>query len=53
METITELFSDAVKSIIDTKKEVDVDGLFKTGGAIALISMVSGLEDFELICFMK
>lgn len=30
----------------------DIDNLFKSGGTTALLSAVSGLDDFELICFL-
>lgn len=30
----------------------DIDSLFKSGGTSALLSAVSGLDDFELICFL-
>lgn len=46
------LLSDAITSIIDTKEESDIDSLFKAGGTSALMSVVSGLDDFELICFL-
>lgn len=46
------LLSDAITSIIDTKEESDIDSLFKAGGTSALMSAVSGLDDFELICFL-
>lgn len=46
------LLSDAITSIIDTKEESDIDSLFKVGGTSALLSAVSGLDDFELICFL-
>ena len=52
MEEISELLSDAITSIIDVKEESDIDSLFKKGGTSALMSEVSGLEDFELICFL-
>ena len=52
MEEISGLLSDAITSIIDVKEESDIDSLFKKGGTSALMSEVSGLEDFELICFM-
>lgn len=52
MAEISELLSDAITSIIDVKEESDIDSLFKKGGTSALMSEVSGLEDFELICFM-
>ena len=31
---------------------VNIDNLFKSGGTTALLSAVSGLDDFELICFL-
>ena len=46
------LLSDAIDSIIDTKEESDIDSLVKKGGTSALMSEVSGLDDFELICFL-
>ncbi|WP_330617579.1 helicase-related protein [Pseudobutyrivibrio sp.] len=52
MAEISGLLSDAINSIIDVKEESDIDSLFKKGGTSALMSEVSGLEDFELICFM-
>lgn len=52
MAEISELLSDAITSIIDVKEESDIDSLFKKGGTSALMSEVSGLEDFELICFV-
>ena len=52
MAEISSLLSDAINSIIDVKEESDIDSLFKKGGTSALMSEVSGLEDFELICFM-
>ena len=45
------LLSEAINSIIDTKEESDIDSLFRSGGTTALLSAVSGLNDFELICF--
>ena len=38
--------------IIDVKEESDIDSLFSAGGTTALLSQVSGLDDFELICFL-
>ncbi len=52
MSEMSELLSLAIDSIIDTKEESDIDSLFKPGGTTALKSTVSGLEDFELICFL-
>lgn len=52
MGDISELLSEAINSIIDVKEESDIDSLFSPGGTSALMSAVSGLEDFELICFL-
>ncbi|MCI6855225.1 MAG: SNF2-related protein [Firmicutes bacterium] len=52
MTATSELLSFATESIIDTKEEGDIDSLFKAGGTSALMSAVSGLDDFELICFL-
>ena len=52
MSEISELLSEAINSIIDVKEENDIDSLFKSGGTSALLSAVSGLDDFELICFL-
>ena len=52
MGEVSELLSEAINSIIDAKEENDIDSLFKSGGTSALLSAVSGLDDFELICFL-
>lgn len=52
MGNVSELLNDAIGSIIDVKEESDIDSLFTAGGTSALMSPVSGLEDFELICFL-
>ena len=52
MSEMSELLNEAVNSILDVKEESDIDSLFKSGGTTALLSQVSGLEDFELICFL-
>ena len=49
---MSELLNEAVNSILDVKEESDIDSLFKSGGTTALLSQVSGLDDFELICFL-
>ena len=51
MSEMSELLSMAIDSIIDAKVDNDIDSLFKSGGTSALMSAVSGLDDFELICF--
>lgn len=52
MAELSELLSEAINSIIDTKEESDIDSLFSVGGTSALMSNISGLDDFELICFL-
>lgn len=52
MSQISELLGEAISSIIDVKEETDIDSLFSAGGTSALMSTVSGLDDFELICFL-
>ena len=52
MAEMSELLSEAINSIIDVKEESDIDSLFSAGGTSALMSSISGLDDFELICFL-
>lgn len=52
MVEMSELLSEAIESIINSKEESDIDSLFSAGGTSALMSSVSGLDDFELICFL-
>ena len=52
MSNISKLLNEAINSIIENKEESDIDSLFKTGGTSALLSQISGLENFELICFL-
>ncbi len=52
MAQVSALLDDAINSIIEVKEESDIDSLFKGGGTSALVSAVSGLDDFELICFV-
>ena len=52
MSEMSELLSKAIDSIIDVKEESDIDSLFSVGGTSALMGQVSGLDDFELICFL-
>ena len=37
---------------MQNKEESDIDSLFSAGGTSALMSEISGLDDFELICFL-
>ncbi len=52
MSAVSELLNEAINSIIDAKEESDIDSLFGSGGTSALLSAVSGLNDFELITFL-
>ena len=52
MQELSNLLRETIHSIIDTKDESDIDSLFTAGGTSALISVVSGLDDFELISFL-
>ena len=52
MAEISALLNDAIDSIINTKEESDIASLFQRGGTTALLSNVSGLDDFELISFL-
>lgn len=52
MHEISSLLRETIHSIIDTKDKSDIDSLFTAGGTSALISVVNGLDDFELISFL-
>lgn len=52
MQELSNLLRETIHSIIDTKEESDINSLFTAGGTSALISVVSGLDDFELISFL-
>ena len=52
MREVSKLLSEAINSIIEVKEESDIDSLFSTGGTSALNTSISGLDDFELICFL-
>ena len=52
MSEMSELLNAAISSIIDKKEESDIYSLFSAGGTSALMNTVSGLNDFELICFL-
>lgn len=52
MQKYSDLLEDAVLSIVDAKADSDLDSLFRAGGTTALLDKVSGLDDFEMICFV-
>jgi SNF2 family DNA or RNA helicase len=51
MQLVSALLTDAINSIVEVKAERDIDSLFSAGGTSALNTHISGLDDFELICF--
>lgn len=52
MSAYSDLLESAVLSVVDAKEDSDLDSLFTAGGTSALLSQVSGLDDFHLICFL-
>lgn len=52
MGKISQLLEDAIMTIIDAKDESDIDSFFGIGQTTFLSGGFSGLDDFELICFM-
>lgn len=52
MKEMSTLLGEAIDSIIHSKEQSDIDSLFTAGGTSALMSEVTGLDDFELICFI-
>lgn len=52
MRGVSELLNGAINSIIAIKEESDIDSLFTSGGTTALMADISGLDDFELVCFL-
>jgi hypothetical protein len=46
------LLADAISSIIYVKDESDIDSFFSAGETTALQNKITGLNDFELICFL-
>jgi SNF2 family DNA or RNA helicase len=52
MDKYSELLEASIGSIIRVKEESDVDSLFTVGETSALTNRISGLDDFELICFL-
>ena len=52
MSLYSELLENAIDSIIDVSEQSDLDS-FLSGGSVSFIdNKVSGLDDFELICFL-
>lgn len=52
MGKYSKLLEETICSIIDVKDESDFESLFSTGESSYLKNTISGLDDFELICFL-
>ena len=52
MGEYSRLLEQAVDSIIHVKAEKDMECLFQEGNLSSLLSVVRGINDFELICFL-
>lgn len=52
MGKVSQLLEDTILSIIDAKDEGNIDSFFSGGQTTFLAGGFSGLDDFELICFM-
>ena len=52
MNAYSQLLHRAVESIIEVKREQEIDSLFSEGTTTALEHKVKGLDDFELITFL-
>jgi hypothetical protein len=52
MNKYSKLLESTINSIINVKEESDMDSLFSVGESSALTNKISGLNDFELICFL-
>ena len=52
MEKPSYLLQRTIQSIINVKKQGDVDSFFKSGITTLKDTFIDGLDDFELICFM-
>ena len=52
MQHYSTLLQKVVESIIEIKEESDIASLFSVGETSALLADISGMDDFELICFL-
>ena len=52
MGRVSEQLEQAISSIIHVKEQSDIDSFFGGGQTTFLSGKISGLDDFELICFM-
>lgn len=52
MSRISALLNDAIRSVIQTKEETDLESFLSGGQVSFLADEIKGLADFELICFL-
>ena len=52
MQHYSTLLQKVVESIIEVNEEADIASLFSVGETSALLADISGMGDFELICFL-
>ena len=52
MDKYSALLTDAIRSMIETTEERDIDSLFTGGSTTALTQTIAGLDDFELTAFV-
>lgn len=53
MNKYSDLLNQTIQSIVEVKKEVDIQSLFRSGGTtLTKKDKIEGLDDFELICFL-
>lgn len=52
MSKYSNLLGEAISSIINVKEESDFESFFSTGESTYMKNTITGLDDFELICFL-
>lgn len=52
MKMYSDLLNATIRSMIEVKEEKDIDSLFSGGATTALLNVIAGLDDFELIAFL-
>ena len=52
MKLISTLLEQTISSVISVNEQSDIDSFFGDGETTALTNQISGLDDFELICFV-
>src|SRR5574344_959865 len=52
MSKYSKLLEESISSIINVKEESDFESLFSSGESSYMKNTISGLNDFELICFL-